>query len=95
MPAFYKVPISIKEGAPFDRSAFLSVVEQEGIMLAEGFRGFARRSARRCRSVGGLEHSRSAAEQTMLLHHPILLSSGSDIDRLIETLGRAERYVIG
>ena len=95
MPAFYKVPIRIKEGAPFDRASFLAVVEQEGIMLAEGFRGFAKRSARRCRSVGDLKHSRSAAAQTMLLHHPILLSSDSDIDRLIETLGRAERYVIG
>lgn len=95
MPAFYKVPIRIKEGAPFDRASFLSVVEQEGIMLAEGFRGFAKRSARRCRSVGDLEHSRSAAVQTMLLHHPILLSSNSDIERLIETLGRVEKYLIG
>ena len=95
MPAFYKVPIRIKEGAPFDRASFLSVVQPEGIMLAEGFRGFTKRSARRCRSVGDLKHSRSAAAQTMLLHHPILLSSDSDIDRLIETLGRAERYVIG
>ena len=95
MPAFYKVPIRVKEGAPFDRASFLSVVQQEGIMLAEGFRGFAKRSARRCRNVGDLKHSRSAAEQTMLLHHPILLSDDSDIDRLIETLGRAEKYVIG
>ena len=95
MPAFYKVPMRVKEGAPFDRASFLAVVEPEGIMLAEGFRGFAKRSARRCRSVGDLKHSRSAAAQTMLLHHPILLSGDADIERLIETLGRAERYVIG
>ncbi len=94
MPAFYKVPIRIREEAPFDRASYLAVVEQEGIMLAEGFRGFAKRSARRCRSVGDLKHSRSAAAQTMLLHHPILLSGDSDIDRLIETLGRVERYFI-
>ena len=80
MPAFYKVPIRIKEDAPFDRASFLAVVEQEGIMLAEGFRGFAKRSARRCRSVGDLKHSRSAAAQTMLLHHPILLCEDGNID---------------
>ena len=95
MPSFYKVPIRIKAGAPFDRASFLAVVEQEGIMLAEGFRGFAKRSARRCRSVGDLEHSRTAAAQTMLLHHPILLSGDNHIERLIETLGRAEKYFIG
>lgn len=95
IPAFYKLPIRLKQNAPYERAAYLDVVAQEGIMLAEGFRGFVKRSSRRCRKVGDLKHSRSAAAMTMLLHHPILLSSNSDIDRLIEALGRAERYVIG
>ena len=95
MPAFYKVPIRVEEGAPFDRESFLTVVQAEGIALAEGFRGFAKRSARRCRSVGDLVHSRAAAARTMVLHHPILLSNDADIQRLIETLGRAEKYLLG
>ncbi len=95
MPAFYKLPIRIKANAPFDRASFIGIIQEEGIMLAEGFRGFAKRSSRRCRSIGDLQHSRSAAATTMLLHHPILLSRRTDIDRLIETLGRAESYLIG
>lgn len=94
LPAFYKLPMRIKEGAPFDRASFLAVVQPEGIALAEGFRGFTKRSARRCRRVGDLKHAQSVAATTMLLHHPILLSGESDIDRLIETLGRAEKYLI-
>ncbi len=94
MPAFYKVPLLINEGAPFDRASFLAVVQQEGIMLAEGFRGFAKRSDRRCRKIGDLKHARLAAARTMLLHHPILLSSQSDIEKLTDTLGRAAAYLM-
>ena len=94
-PAFYKVPIFVNDGAPFDRASFLSVVQPEGIALAEGFRGFAKRSSRRCRGVGDLDHSRRAAARTMALHHPVLLSDEVDIERLVETLGRAEKYLMG
>ena len=72
---FYKLPILIDAGASFDRTKFLSVIQSEGVAMDVGFRGFAKRSTRRCRHVGSLEHSIHAAGNTMLLHHPILLAT--------------------
>ena len=91
-PAFYKVPIAIDLDAPFNRSQYLSVIQQERIPLGEAFRGFAKRSVRRCRRVGDLPHARIAAQQTMLLHHSVLMTEDEMIEALIETLGRAAEY---
>lgn len=92
LPALYKMPILIGEEAPFRRADFLSAIQPEGIAIAEGFRGFAKRSKRRCRSIGDLPNSIAAAERTMVLHHPILLSEPEVIDRLVETIARVEAY---
>jgi len=48
--------------------------------MDEGFRGFVRRGNRRCRQSGSLEHSRRAADNTVLLHHPVLLEPRETID---------------
>ena len=93
-PAFYKVPIAIGLDAPFDRRQYLAVVQQEGIPLGEAFRGFAKRSARRCRRVGTLPNARRCAEQTMVLHHSVLMMENEIIEALIETLGRAAEYCV-
>ena len=55
------------------REAFIAAVQAEGVAIDAGFRGFAGRSSARCRKVGDLPHSLRAAEQTLLLHHPVLL----------------------
>lgn len=94
LPSFYKLPIRVGEDAPFSRTDFLAVIQAEGVALAEGFRGFVKRSNRRCRRVGDLGHARAAAAATMVLHHPVLLCEDRQIERLIETLGRAEKYLI-
>ena len=54
----------------------------EGVALDAGFRGFARRSSRRCRHSGDLAQCRRAAASTLVLHHPVLLKSAETVDRV-------------
>ncbi|MBP85422.1 MAG: perosamine synthetase [Planctomycetaceae bacterium] len=61
------------------RDAFIAAIQAEGVAIDAGFRGFVRRGASRCRRVGDLNHSSRAADQTVLLHHPVLLGSDSDL----------------
>jgi hypothetical protein len=83
-PAFYKIawlydPSKLGD-CPIDQ--FVSIACAEGIPLDRGFRGFVRRGDRRCRKVGDLPHSARAADATLLLHHPILLSDAATIDQV-------------
>ena len=91
---FYKLPIMIDAGASFDRAKFLAVIQAEGVAMDIGFRGFAKRSKRRCRHVGSLEHSTNAAANTMLLHHPILLGDEDHVQRLIDTIKRCHAFCL-
>ena len=72
--------------AGWSRNHFLAEVQRQGVLLGEGFRGFAKRSTKRCRTVGPLPHSEAAAELTAVLHHPILLASPVKLQRLIRVL---------
>lgn len=83
-PSFYKVPwlFARDHAGNATREAFLAAVRAEGVALDEGFRGFVRRSARRCRQGSTLEHSERAASNTVLLHHPVLLEPLAMIDRV-------------
>ncbi len=79
-PAFYKLPWLLKDVTPgWVRSEFIHAVQAEGVSLGEGFRGFLRRTPRRCRKIGTLVNSQVAAQQTVLLHHPVLLEPESTI----------------
>ena len=73
-PAFYKLPwlldVSIRT-----RDEFVTIGKAEGLAIDVGFRGFTRRSVKRCRTHGTLINSRIASQQTVILHHPILLES--------------------
>ena len=64
------------------RSQFLAAVQAEGVALDAGFRGFVKRSVRRCRVAGELVASARAAEATVILHHPVLIESEETIDRV-------------
>ncbi len=65
---------------------FVAALQAEGAPIDTGFRGFARRSQRRCRKIGSLAESQRAAETTLLLHHPILLEPPERIDDLARAL---------
>ena len=74
------------------RDEFVAALAAEGVDIGGGFRGFANRGAARCRKVGDLPHSRAAAEQVVLLHHPVLLESDDRLDlvaRAVEKLAAA------
>lgn len=87
-PTFYKaswfVESSLERG--FHRERLITAARAEGIALDAGFRGFAGRGGQRCRKIGGLPRSRRAAEQTVLLHHPVLLSDAGTLDRVAAVL---------
>jgi dTDP-4-amino-4,6-dideoxygalactose transaminase len=84
--SYYKVAWRVTEAT--GRDTVLAAGHRIGADLGAGFRGFFRRSVRRCRHIGQLPHSRSAAEQLVLLHHPLLLeATATDIDLLAMALG--------
>jgi dTDP-4-amino-4,6-dideoxygalactose transaminase len=86
-PAFYKLPWLLKDCTPgWVRSDFIHAVQAEGVAVGEGFRGFLRRSPRRCRKIGTLVNSQIAAQQTVLLHHPVLLQPTPTIELVGEAI---------
>lgn len=90
--SYYKVPILIDESFGIKREMFLAAIQPEGVAIDVGFRGFFKRSGRRCRWVGELPNSRRAARDTMVLHHPILLAEDDQIDRLIDAIERCHQF---
>lgn len=84
MSSFYKLAWSYDSSqlGEVPRDQFLAAVRAEGVALDAGFRGFVKRSARRCRVAGELTESAQAAEKTVILHHPVLLESEETIDRV-------------
>lgn len=90
LPAYYKLGIWYDPAAlgSTTRADFLAAVQAEGVALHDGFRGFARRGSRRCRKVGALQHSQAAAQQMMVLHHPVLLEAAETIDRAAAAIAK-------
>jgi dTDP-4-amino-4,6-dideoxygalactose transaminase len=81
--SYYKVAWWFDEqGGTATRDEFITAMRAEGVAVDVGFRGFTRRGARRCRRVGALQHAARAADQTVLLHHPVLLEDAATIDRV-------------
>ena len=92
LPAYYKLPWlldDVKSGWP--RGDFVKAVQAEGVAIDVGFRGFTRRSSRRCRQVGPLLNSRIASQQTVLLHHPTLLESSDYAALVCEAIDKVTR----
>jgi dTDP-4-amino-4,6-dideoxygalactose transaminase len=97
-PSFYKFAWLVDVGnAPprLSRDALVAAAQSQRVPLDVGFRGFARRSARRCRTVGDLRHGVAAAEKTVLLHHPVLLSGEVELAQMIDRLDDVLRNVCG
>ncbi len=83
-PAYYKLAWSLipaeseaeneAESEPALRERLLSKLQAAGAPVDVGFRGFTRRSTRRCEKCGSLEQSERLSQSTLLLHHPVLLA---------------------
>ena len=74
------------------REEFLEIVQEEGLALHAGFRGFALRSERRCRKVGNLPQSRAASANMLVLHHPVMLEDAEIIDQVIHALTKVTKF---
>lgn len=96
LPAYYKLGVYYRPACqPADqgagelvRKSFLAAVQAAGVALDEGFRGFARRSAGRCRIAGSLSRAAEAAQATAVLHHPVLLEPLATIDLVADAIRR-------
>ena len=85
--AFYKLPWLLRDqSGGWARDDFIATINAQGLPVGAGFRGFLRRSPRRCRKTGPLVQSQIAAQQTVLLAHPLLLESDAVIDQAIEAI---------
>jgi dTDP-4-amino-4,6-dideoxygalactose transaminase len=93
-PAFYKLAWWYT-GQNVSRDEFLQALQHAGLAIDAGFRGFLLRSPRRCRKPADLAASRRAAEQTLLLHHPVLLRDADTLQQLATIItSTAQRLAI-
>lgn len=83
--AIYKVPVRI-EPVGGDVEALVAELQAHGLPVGTGFRGFYRRSNRRCRKPVELPNSKMAAEQTLLISHPVLLHDRATLELIVECL---------
>ena len=70
------------------REQMLAIAADQQLPLAAGFRGFTKRSERRCRRPMPLTNAQRACQQTVILHHPVLLSPPETINRLADAIQR-------
>ncbi|MDQ3329580.1 MAG: DegT/DnrJ/EryC1/StrS family aminotransferase [Planctomycetota bacterium] len=94
-------PVHYKLAAWYDRDAFEGLrretfavaMRAEGISFWPGFRGLHRtHSNRRFRSFGPLSNADRADEQLLVLHHPVLLGSESEIELIAEAAATIRRF---
>jgi dTDP-4-amino-4,6-dideoxygalactose transaminase len=78
-------------GGP-DREVILAALQAEGVAMYAGFRGFARRRGRRCRQAGELGHSQQAGDNTLILHHPVLLEEKQVVGLVAQAIQRVMEH---
>lgn len=94
VPAFYKLGWLLQPSlnaptgtdAELIRQNFVCSLQQCGLPLDTGFRGFAKRTSQRCRVFGKLPNARKAATSTLVMHHPVLLQPPEVIDQVAAAL---------
>ncbi len=83
VPAYYKLAWHLADEWPAEmRPAIIRALQAEGIAIDEGFRGFAKRSSRRCRVATSLASAARSADRTLVLHHPALLQSHNFLEQI-------------
>ena len=81
----YKIPVQVDDES-VDVETLVANLQANGLPVGLGFRGFYRRSKRRCRQPVGLPNSKIAAEQTLLISHPVLLHDRSTLELVVDCL---------
>ncbi len=83
-PAYYKVGFQYDEAAfGLSRQRFVAALRAEGIAFDEGFRALhAGRSPSRFRRGGDLSEADLAHRGVVVLHHPVLLGTATDVSEV-------------
>ena len=89
--AFYKLPWLIE--SRLVRSEFIAAIQAEGVAMDAAFRGFTRRTSRRCRKMDALPNAQIAAQQTVILHHPVLLESVETVQQVGKAIRKVAEYL--
>ncbi len=94
--SYYKVAFRYESAhwSGWPRDQFLAAMQAEGVAIDVGFRGFLRRSRRRCRVGGELHHAQRAVDETVLLHHPVLLSDASIIEQIVAAFRKVAEHTV-
>ncbi|MEM8947214.1 MAG: aminotransferase class V-fold PLP-dependent enzyme [Planctomycetota bacterium] len=94
-PAYYKLAWSLRlaESDSSIRDRLIEILRAAGVPIDVGFRGFTRRSKRRCARVGSLENSTRLSKSTLLLHHPVLLAHEEAVLQVANTLNHKVRQL--
>jgi dTDP-4-amino-4,6-dideoxygalactose transaminase len=94
-PGYYKVGFQY-DSAEFrglSRDAFAAAARAEGIALDQGFRALhTTHSSRRFRSAGDLSQATRADENVLTLHHPVLLESELELQRVASGIVKIQRH---
>lgn len=91
--AWYKLPWLL--GDDINREIVVSRLRAEGVPVDVGFRGFAKRTARRCRKFGELPNAIRAAGATILLHHPALLEPAETRAQIVSGFEKVMKSIDG
>ena len=83
--AIYKIPVRVDSGVR-KIEAMIENLQANGLPVGTGFRGFYRRSKRRCRKPVELPNSIIAGEQTLLISHPVLLHDRNTLELIVKCL---------
>jgi perosamine synthetase len=92
-PGFYKVGFRLSEAEfGLSRDQFCRAMRAEGVAFDPGFKAVhVGRSSTRYRHAGELSHSLAASTQCVILHHPVLLGTADDADRVARAVVRTYR----
>jgi perosamine synthetase len=94
-PGYYKLGLQF-DSASFrmSRDRFVTAMRAEGIAIDAGFRALHKiHSSRRFRSAGDLSEASLADENSIVLHHPILLTdSVADLNQIIEAAQKIRTF---
>lgn len=94
-PAYYKVAWSLIAAEEDEnlRARLITNLQAAGVPIDSGFRGFTRRSRRRCEQIGSLENSTRLSNSTLLLHHPVLLANKKAAQQVGQVLDHEVRQL--
>ncbi len=97
LPAYYKFGIKYDaETIGLSRDVFVAALRAEGVAIDAGFHAqHIGRSSRRFRAADSLPVATDAHSRMLVLHHPVLLGTTSDVDQVSEAMRKVHAHADG